>query len=247
MTKEKETRLRTIFHRMNIVTTSAETRTTVETVTVTDEDGNETEVEQEVEERWLIIEVEHKTAWEMADYYRFNDEQRKELAMLLDASFDDYWMNVIYRYHTYNYLMVETAKAEIGNVGGEKYWRWYGFSNHVEWCAVFVCWVAEQHGYIEEGFCPKFSQCTYGTRWFMEHDRWIDGAMEPLPGMLIFFDWDTPNGKYGPQNALADHVGIVEKVEDGIVYTIEGNCQDECKRNQYPIGWYEIMGYGGIR
>jgi len=65
--------------------------------------------------------------------------------------------------------------------------------------------------------------------------------------MLIFFDWDTPDGKYGPQDAHSDHVGIVEKVENGIVYTIEGNCQDECKRNQYPVGWYEIMGYGGVR
>lgn len=37
---------------------------------------------------------------------------------------------------------------------------------------------------------------------------------------------------------------IVEKCENGIVYTIEGNSGDSCRQNQYPVGHYEILGYG---
>lgn len=62
---------------------------------------------------------------------------------------------------------------------------------------------------------------------------------EPRPGDIIFFDWDD-----GGQDSSSDHVGIVEKVENGRIYTIEGNSGDSCRQNSYPIGYYEIYGYG---
>jgi hypothetical protein len=34
------------------------------------------------------------------------------------------------------------AASQIGNVGGEPYWSWYGFSSRAEWCACFVSWCA---------------------------------------------------------------------------------------------------------
>lgn len=40
--------------------------------------------------------------------------------------------------------------------------------------------------------------------------------------MIIFFDWDN-KGSSGPQDGQSDHVGIVQKVENGIVYTVEGS------------------------
>ncbi len=43
---------------------------------------------------------------------------------------------------------------------------------------------------------------------------------------------------------LLDHVSIVEKVENGIVYTVEGNSGDACRQRQYSVGYYEILGYG---
>jgi len=55
----------------------------------------------------------------------------------------------------------------------------------------------------------------------------------------IFFDW-VRDGHDGN----ADHVGIVEKVENGTVYTIEGNSSDSCRQRRYSIGYYEILGYG---
>lgn len=67
---------------------------------------------------------------------------------------------------------------------------------------------------------------------------------EPVPGMIIFFDWDDPDGSAGPQDGESDHTGIVERVEDGVVYTVEGNSGDSCRENHYPVGYYEILGYG---
>ena len=58
---------------------------------------------------------------------------------------------------------------------------------------------------------------------------WQDRNYEPRPGDLIFFDWDDPGGFSGPQDGLCDHVGIVEKVENGVVYTVEGNSGDKCR------------------
>ena len=86
-------------------------------------------------------------------------------------------------------------------------------------------------------------QIGYGGKWFKDRGQWIDGSAEPVPGMIIFFDWDN-KGSSGPQDGQSDHTGIVQKVENGIVYTIEGNSGDSCRINQYSVGHYEILGYG---
>ena len=58
-----------------------------------------------------------------------------------------------------------------------------------------------------------------------------------MPGMLIFFDWATQDG-------VPDHVGIVERVENNVVYTVEGNSKDMCRQKQYSLGSRVILGYG---
>ena len=133
--------------------------------------------------------------------------------------------------------IVDVALSQVGNVGGEPYWSWYGFTNHVEWCACFVSWCADQCGYLDSGTYPKFSGCVFGMQWFQQRGLWLDGSAEPTPGMLIFFDWATQDG-------VPDHVGIVEKVENGMVYTVEGNSRDMCRQKQYTLGSGVILGYG---
>lgn len=137
-------------------------------------------------------------------------------------------------------LIVEVARSQIGNVGGQPYWSWYGFNSRVPWCACFVSWCADQCGYIESGTVPKFAACDTGVEWFKNQGLWVGGSFEPSLGMIIFFDWDGENG----QDGSSDHVGIVAKVENGIVYTIEGNTSDSCRECHYPVGHYEILGYG---
>ena len=128
------------------------------------------------------------------------------------------------------------AVSQIGNEGGELYWRWYGFSAHVDWCAVFVSWCADQVGLLDDGSMPKFAVCDDGIRWFVEKGRWFNRNISPEPGMVIFFDWN--------QDGRSDHVGIVEQYEDGMIYTIEGNSSDVCRRKCYVAGSDVIRGYG---
>jgi hypothetical protein len=134
--------------------------------------------------------------------------------------------------------MVTVAQSQMGQTGGQPYWSWYGFDARVEWCAIFVSWCANQCGYINTGIIPKFASCSIGVQWFQNRNQWLSGNVTPEPGMIIFFKW------YNSDASIADHVGIVESVTDGRVYTIEGNSNDQVRRNSYPIGYGEIKGYG---
>ena len=136
------------------------------------------------------------------------------------------------------------ALSQVGNVGGQPYWSWYGFGSHVNWYSYFVSWCANECGYIDAGVIPKFSGCVQGSHWFKDRGLWQDKSCTPNPGDIIFFDWDDPDGYSGPQDGVPDHAGIVERVENGRVYTIEGNSGDKCCQRIYPLGYYEIYGYG---
>ena len=135
-----------------------------------------------------------------------------------------------------NRFIVEIALSQVGNVGGQPYWSWYGFGSRVEWCACFVSWCANECGYIDAGIIPRFSACTTGEAWFKERGQWQSSSYEPKSGDIIFFDWQG-DGK-------TDHVGIVDRVENDIIYTVEGNSGDACKQRYYPIGDEDIYGFG---
>ena len=131
--------------------------------------------------------------------------------------------------------IVQVALTQEGN-GGDTYWSWYGFAQREEWCACFVSWCADQCGYIEAGVIPKFSLCSAGMEWFESRGQFMDGSYVPASGDLVFFDWGN--------DGSIDHVGIVESVVDGTVYTVEGNSGDKVARRSYPIGYGQIVGYG---
>lgn len=135
-----------------------------------------------------------------------------------------------------NQAIVEVALTQLGNEGGQTYWSWYGFDGRVEWCACFVSWCADQCGYIESGIIPKFAGCVDGANWFKGNGQWKDRSYEPSAGDIIFFDWEG--------DGETDHVGIVEKCENGVVYTVEGNSGDACRQKQYTVGSSSIYGYG---
>ena len=161
-----------------------------------------------------------------------------------DSYGDTQYVAHVLRYYPYgraftsggNQAIVEVALTQLGNVGGEPYWSWYGFDSRVEWCACFVSWCAEQCGYLESGIIPKYSLCSDGVNWFRNNGQWQGRDYEPTAGNLIFFDWEG--------DGTIDHTGIVEKSENGTVYTVEGNSGDECKQRSYPVGSSVIYGYG---
>ncbi|MGM0167102.1 hypothetical protein IGI39_002082 [Enterococcus sp. AZ135] len=124
--------------------------------------------------------------------------------------------------------------SESPHQGGQKYWSWYGFNSRVEWCAIFVSYNAEKAGVSME----RFAYCPTGIENFKAKNQWKSRAQKPKDGDIIFFDW---NG-----NGVSDHVGIVEKVENGRVHTIEGNSGDKIARLSYEQNSQYIMGYGSL-
>lgn len=237
MDDEKLELLKDIFWQMNEISSSTSTQT--ETVIETSDDGNGNIVETEVTvtRTYLYITVSHKTAEEMADQFGFNEDQREQMAELLADENNSLWSQVLYGITGGDGEIVTVALSQVGNIGGEPYWSWYGFGSRVEWCACFVSWCANECGYIEAGVIPKFAACaSQGVPWFQSHGLWQDNSYEPRPGDIIFFDWDG--------DMSADHVGIVEKVENGRVYTVEGNSGDSVRQNSYPIGYSDVLGYG---
>ena len=241
----KKAILKDIFWQMNEISSRTESKTE-EVITETDDGhGNIVETTTTVTRTHLYITVSHKSAEEMADRFSFNADQRQQLSELLAEENRKLWSSVLYGIYSGDDAIVTVALSQVGNIGGEPYWSWYGFGRRVEWCACFVSWCADQCGYIDMGVCPKFAGCGNGVQWFQEREQWLDGSAEPAPGMIIFFDWDNKDGS-GPQDGEADHVGIVECVRDGAVYTIEGNSNDFCRRNSYAVGSRQILGYGII-
>lgn len=196
-----------------------------------------TSVDSSIENDTLHIFVKGKTINEMIIKYNFNKEQKEQVNELLSDDFKDLWQSAIYGISIGNTDIVQLALSQVGNVGGEIYWRWYGFTERAEWCAIFVSWLANEMGYIESGIIPKFSVCLNGVNWFKEKGLWKDKDYIPNPGDIIFFDWEV--------DGQVNHVGIVEKVENNTIYTIEGNSlNDTCRERKYAIGSNIIFGYG---
>lgn len=243
MNDAKKKLLKTIFWDMNNI--SSRTEDKLETVITETDDGNGNIVQRKNTERrtYLYITVSHKTAYDMASKYGFNQEQRKYLDELLGDENNSLWSSVLYGTSGEDNQIVAVALSQVGSVGGRPYWSWYGFNSRVEWCACFVSWCANECGYIETGIIPKYASCVNGVQWFKDRGQWLDESAEPLPGMIIFYDWGK-QGQSGQQDGRADHTGIVWKVENGYVYTIEGNLSDKCTTSRRPIGEYQILGYG---
>ena len=177
-----------------------------------------------------------------ANAVEFSTTQAERLGW--DSYGDTQYVSHVLRYYPYgraftgggNQAIVEVALTQLGNECGQPYWSWYGFEGRVEWCACFVSWCANECGYIDTGVIPKFAGCVLGSQWFMDRGQWQDGSFEPSAGHIIFFDWEG--------DGVTDHVGIVERAENGTVYTVEGNSGDTCRQNRYAIGSSVIYGYG---
>ena len=188
--------------------------------------------------------------WALANYGGYSELNAIEFSDMMAARIgssgygDKAYVSHVLRYYPIgrsfmgegNAAMVAVAQSQIGNVGGTPYWSWWGLDYRVEWCAIFVSWCADQCGYLDAGVLPKMEGVRPYVDWFKERGQWQGRDYEPSPGDIIFFDWES--------DGLADHVGIVEKVENGIIYTIEGNAGDRCIENSYPLDAAPVYGYG---
>ena len=109
------------------------------------------------------------------------------------------------------------------------------------WCATFVTAVAIKCNATniipKECSCQKMIELFKNMGCFEENE-----AVTPKAGWIIFYDWQD-NGS-GDNQAWADHVGIVEKVENGKITVIEGNYNEAVKRRETSVNAKYIRGYG---
>ena len=159
--------------------------------------------------------------------------------------------------------LIKVAKAEVGylekksnkslsdkttNAGSNNYTKYNtlpGFINPAYWCAAFVCWCFyTAFGAIEgKKVCFIFSQsCETIRAKFKAMNSYYSS---PKAGDLIFFS--------GSRHSGANHIGIVTKVENGKVYTIEGNTSGGSSvvdngggvaSKSYALTNGRILGYG---
>ena len=241
MDEEHAEVLRTIFWDMTVIEFATEIYTEEITVLVptedsTDEDGMVEET-QTVERTRLVISISGKAAQQMGEEYGFDEKQLGYVTELLSEEYSELWASLSIPSGGSDDI-VAVALSQVGNVGGQTYWSWYGFSSRVEWCACFVSWCGDQCGYIESGVMPKHSYCPTGVEWFRSRGQWQDRNSIPVPGSIIYFDWGG--------DGIADHVGIVESCDGSTMYTIEGNANNACKQLSYAVGDRRILGYGTL-
>ena len=190
-------------------------------------------------------------AWALSNYGEYSRANAIEFSQMMAAQMgwtsygDAQYVDHVLRYYSLGMVvggsqaMAQVALSQVGNVGGMPYWSWYGYNYRVEWCGCFVSWCAAQCRILDSGI-PQFAYCPTAVQWFQDNDAWRGRDYTPVSGDVIFFDWL----KDGARDGIADHVGVVERVENGIVYTVEGNVGDSCVQGQYYVGAGEMLGYG---
>ena len=109
------------------------------------------------------------------------------------------------------------------------------------WCATFVSACAIKAGYTD--IIPLECSCNQMIKGFQNLGRWTENdAHVPHLGDIIFYDWQD-NG-VGDNKGSSDHVGIVEKVENGKITVIEGNKNDSVSRRVLNVNGRYIRGFG---
>ncbi len=141
----------------------------------------------------------------------------------------------------------------IGDKQGRYFSEWYiggysqanGWNKNTPWCACFASWGIAQ---VRDSLVKvvSFADVDSGVMRFRDgtFGSWVERDGLPIPGDLIFFDWDadpTPDYK-----DAAEHVGVVCRIENGRVYTIEGNSNGRVAQRSYPLDDPCILGYGRL-
>lgn len=119
----------------------------------------------------------------------------------------------------------------------------YAVKNSDDWCDIFVTTVFQREGL--SGLIGRECGVERHIQIFKRLGIWNeDGTTTPKAGDIITFNWDQNSQQ---NNGFADHIGIVESVSNGIIHTIEGNSNNQVRRNAYRIGHGNIRGFATPR
>ncbi|MGN0801576.1 MAG: SH3 domain-containing protein, partial [Candidatus Faecivicinus sp.] len=188
-------------------------------------DGSGQRAEASVQMPVAVRETEHSSDWarSVRDAVLTGD-WRQDLVRIAQTQ-------IGYEESKRNFIIDEEGKQQ----GYTRYGAWYGAS-YSEWCGMFVSFCLKYAGIPERDF-PREANCAAWKELLIRAGVYEDSerSYSPQPGDLIFFNWDGQN--------VPKHVGIVEKVENGRVYTIEGNSSKKVRRRDYSLNSGDIVGY----
>lgn len=128
--------------------------------------------------------------------------------------------------------IVSMALSLVGNNGGDRFWKEYGYANRVAWCCIFVWYVFKACGasmLFYDG--KKTAYCPTLMNWGKSNGLSVT-VSDAKPGDIVFFDWNA--------NAIADHVGICVENMDSSIKTVDGNVNDEVQiitRDHSKVCW----------
>ncbi len=147
---------------------------------------------------------------------------------------------------------LDSKTANSGNKNFTKYGRdlfkagfFNGNKNGFDWCAQFPTWcvwklTGKNKKKTEHILCvggDLSAGCGFALKYYKQAGRF---SKTPRVGDQIFF-------KYSNDDSTADHTGIVVRVTDSLIETIEGNSGNEVKRKAYQRTDKTIIGYGHPR
>lgn len=128
--------------------------------------------------------------------------------------------------------IIETARKYIGNAGGEKFWKAYGYNSRVSWCAIFQWFIFREAG--ASALYYNGGKTAYVPALWSAAKAAGKTHKDPKPGDWVCYDWN--------KNAAPDHIGLVVSATSTTIHTIEGNVGDKVVEMDRPRN-EKILGY----
>lgn len=128
---------------------------------------------------------------------------------------------------------LDSKTLNAGTKDYTKYGKWFG-SNPGPWCSKFVCWVYYKADCLN--LIKKTAGCSTLLSFFKNNKEFQPRGYRPEKADIVFINWSS---KTSP-----DHVGIIKKVDDKRIYTIEGNRANKVAEASYLLTDTRIIGYG---
>ncbi len=165
--------------------------------------------------------------------------------------------------------VVDLALQQLPETGA-KFWNYIfggGFYNGsaTPWCACFVTWTLDHTtynntpvkniidvraggksgagagGYLE--YASEHGMLKYNDSCSMYSGK-NGNSYTPKAGDLVIFSWDADWDGVASSNAPGhDHIGIVEKAENGVLYTIEGNSSNAVRQKTYSLSNCQVSAF----
>ena len=187
----------------------------------------------------LVVTTSAKELSQIMDDMKFTDEQKDQVMNLVNNDTDELWNKILYGHNgNGGQALANIAKSQIGQPP-QTYTAWTGTPNGMgnEWSRSFVCWCANEAGYVIQGLYPRSNDKVAIMDWFNNRGLWESPDQQPNVGDTIFL---SEKG-----DGVCTSCGIISKIEDGKVYYITNEEDIVAELNTRLSNDYNsIIGYG---